>query len=99
MNSSLSFKDTVIISLSLLTIYLICPRFQEFYETFKKDIKEFDQGIPEIEMDEVEQTPDIVYGPRPESYYSKDKEESDFSDISNAHIEDFDKFRRLFKDI
>lgn len=92
MNTGLSFKDIAILTLSLLNIYLLSPRFREFYEIFKKDIKEF-------EMEDVEQTINDVYGPYEESYYLKDREESDFSDISNIHVDDFDKFRKLFREI
>lgn len=98
MKTEFSFKDIAILTLSLLTIYLVSPRFREFYEIFRKDIKDFDNGIPEIEMEEIEPT-DVVYGPHEESYYLKDKEESDFSDISNTHVDDLDKFRKLFRDI
>ncbi len=101
--NTLSFKDTLIISLGCITLYLISPDFKEFLASFKRDVKDFDNGIPEIEMekvyDEIHEEKPLIYGPFPESYYSKDKEESDFSDISVTHVEDFDKFRKLFRSI
>lgn len=96
--TTLSFKDTLIISLGVLSIYLASPLFREYLETFKKDVKNFDNGIPELENDDYSNET-TIYGPFLESHYLKDKEESDFSDISNTYIEDNDRFRKLFKEL
>lgn len=93
MNGTLSFKDATIVTLALLTIYLSSPHFREFYETFKKDVSEFDNGIPEIDMEEIDKN---EYGPYLEERYPKDNEESNFSDISQSHLEDLNRFRKIF---